>query len=73
MESEQVVRFRDRIAALEAENAALWAFVRTADDSFQGPFANDWWESAGDSVYDDTPFRASADAREALRQYEEKP
>jgi hypothetical protein len=32
MESEQVVRFRDRNAALEQENAALWAFVRAADD-----------------------------------------
>jgi hypothetical protein len=28
MESEQVIKFRDRIADLEAENAALWAFVK---------------------------------------------
>jgi hypothetical protein len=59
MESEQVVRCRDRIAALELENAALWAYYRAS-------------EAWGADESDDT-FEAVQAAREALRQYEDKP
>jgi uncharacterized protein YdcH (DUF465 family) len=36
MEPEQVVSFRDRIAALEAENAALWSVVLAYEELEDG-------------------------------------
>jgi hypothetical protein len=61
MEPEQVVNLRDRIAALEQENAALWAFVAVWD-------AYDHFHEAWQEELIDVEF-----AREALYEYEDKP
>ncbi len=55
-----------RIAELEAENKALWAFVR----------ANEYWEETiwwGTGEFDIFKEGERQRLREALRQYEEKP
>jgi hypothetical protein len=58
MESEQVVRCRDRNAALEAENAVLWAYYGASEAW------NDW--------EDEDTLDALNQALGAVRQYEEK-
>jgi hypothetical protein len=80
MEPEQVVSFRDRIAALERaleeemalnmemqlENAALWEFVQ-AEDAFNALMDSGDWDG------DDAAYHAMLGARDALRQYEDTP
>ena len=55
-----------RIAELEAENKALWAFV-DAEDAFNAMMDSGDWEG------DDDAYNLMLAAREALRPYEKKP
>ena len=55
-----------RIAELEAENKALWAFV-DAEDAFNAMMDSGDWEG------DDDAYTLMMAAREALRPYEKKP
>jgi hypothetical protein len=54
--------YGEQIEALEAENAALWAFVRASDAE---------WAASADERQ--ATFINAAIAREALRQFEDKP
>ncbi len=54
-----------RIAELESENEALWAFVAACDAEFRV----DWWKRVPSTDKGHT----TNEAREALCQYEKKP
>jgi hypothetical protein len=60
----RIARLQGQVADLEAENAALWAFVQAEDAWNDHAESEDWGQ-------DDKLYVLMREARETLRQYED--